>query len=290
MYHKAKLRRSILHLDQGKQVVGEEVRLFDSRVGETTMPRSSFMKQWSGFALIFSEPAATAAIYPAANLDTIVGGCCGHPRSPSDLGDDGCDKNCGMPGWSVNPVNMNFRVGDTPMWWSPPAGPHVEMSLLFNSLDSLNNCEFFGEKWSFKYSSTLHKTTSIEGPDGKVFSYIYHANGKLKTLIFPKGDTTSGAPATDPYKIHYSYETNNKDLDKIQRYLTLNGPLETLLDIDYWPGTRDMKQSTDALGHITSYAAPHPNGLPTSVSDDTTGDVVTFTYDQGSDDTDGYPT
>lgn len=62
------------------------------------------------------------------------------------------------------------------------------------------------------------------------------------------------------------------------------------LDIDYWPGTRDVKQTTDALGHITSYALPHPNGLPTSTTDVTTGDVVTFTYDQGSDDADGYPT
>ncbi len=164
-----------------EQVVGEEVRLFDSRVGETTMPRNSFMKQWSGFALIFSEPAATAAIYPAGNLDTIVGGCCGHPRSPSDLGDDGCDKNCGMPGWSVNPVNFNFRVSDTPMWWNPPVGPSVSMSLLFNSLDSLNEYESFGEKWSFAYASYLLIT-----PGGQV--QVKDGDGRLETF-------TAGSPA-----------------------------------------------------------------------------------------------
>ena len=175
-----------------------EVKLFDSRVGQATMPRAAFMKQWSGFALIFSKHAATAAIYPAENLDAIVGGCCGHPRSPSDLGDDDCDKNCGMPGWSVNPVNFNFRVSDTPMWWNPPVGPSVSMSLLFNSLDSLNNYEPFGEKWSFKYSSYLLIT-----PGGQI--QVRDGDGRLETFtagstagIYPVSHT---APAGDFRKL-----------------------------------------------------------------------------------------
>ncbi|MEO8615798.1 MAG: RHS repeat-associated core domain-containing protein [Luteolibacter sp.] len=170
-----------------EKVTADEVKFFDSRVGEATMPRKSFLRQWSGFALIFSKPADTAAIYPEENLDKIVGGCCGHPRSPSDLGDDGCDKNCGMPGWSVNPVNFNFRVGDTPMWWNPPVGPPVSMSLLFNSLDSLNNYVPFGKKWSFEYASYLLIT-----PGGQV--QVKDGDGRLET--FTSGSTAGVYPVT----------------------------------------------------------------------------------------------
>lgn len=602
-----------------ERVTGDLVSLFDSRSGETTMPRKSFLKQWSGFALIFSEPAATAAIYPADHLDTIVGGCCGHPRSPSDLGDNSCNKHCGLPGWSVNPVNFNFRVSDTPMWWQPPVGPSVSMSLLFNSLDSLNNYESFGEKWSFNYASyllitpggqvqvkdgdgrletftagsaagtypvtrtsppgdfrvlaevadhvftlthqdgtiynygvpsamagtssvplllsiedrhgnnvsvsynaqgaitaikhsmlpaltpsgggsavtrkwvftygtinghsrvvrlddpfgrnatfgydndgnltnqtdmggltygydyttktsqdtistnfsqtgsfaaptnelfisaihtpkgdtniltepsdgqsptisgpqaqqgyssayppigtsamltnyriritnaeskteeyhfdgsadgaasvyhrdpiqlnrpagqsvapadgactyyqewivggvkgkikgvsllklggyqdlsatyysdILLKPTAITGANGYTTYYEYYDNGTLKTLKLPKTDGT----ATDPYQIHYTYQANGLDVDKIQRYL--DGTLVTVLDIDYWPGTRDVMQTTDALSHITSYTWK-TNGLPASVTDGPTGDSISYVYDQGSNDADGDPT
>ena len=86
-----------------------------------------------------------------------------------------------MPGWSVNPVNFNFRVSDTPMWWNPPVGPSVSMSLLFNSLDSLNEYESFGEKWSFAYASYLLIT-----PGGQV--QVKDGDGRLETF-------TAGSPA-----------------------------------------------------------------------------------------------
>jgi RHS repeat-associated protein len=164
------------------------VRLFDTRVGETEMSIQSFRSQWSGFALLFAEPPATAGVFPAENLDTIMGGCCGFPRSQSDLGDeDDCNKNCGMPGWSVNPVNYNLRVSDTPMWWEPPVGPPVMMSLLNNSLDSLNNYEPFGEKWSFLYASYLLVT-----PGSQV--QVRDGSGRLQTFSGPAGG--GGYPIT----------------------------------------------------------------------------------------------
>ncbi len=172
-----------------ERVTADDVRLYDSRVGEINMPRASFMKEWSGFALIFQEAASTAAIHPAEGLDAIIGGCCGHPRSPSDLGDDDdCDKNCGMPGWNVNPVNFNFRVRDTPLWWEPPVGPSVSMSLIFNSLDSLTNYQPFGAKWSFEYASYLLVTPGeqIQVRDG---------DGRLETFTAPAGGS-SGYPIT----------------------------------------------------------------------------------------------
>ncbi len=174
-----------------EKVTAEEVIFYDSRMGEGKMPRTSFQKQWSGFALIFSKPANAAAIYPAENLKEIVGGCCGHPRSPSDLGDDGCDKNCGLPGWSVNPVNFNFRVSDTPMWWNPPVGPAVSMSMLFNSLDSLNKYAPFGKKWSFEYSSYLLITPGVQ-------VQVKDGDGRLETFTSPTAASSYPITYTQP--------------------------------------------------------------------------------------------
>ena len=137
------------------------------------------------------------------------------------------------------------------------------------------------------YSSSRHQVTSFEGADGKKSSYIHHSNGTLQTLILPKANTTPSAPPTDPYKIHYTYEPNGIDLNTVTRYL--DGTLKTLADHDYWPGTRNLKQTTNALGQIIGYTW-HPNGLPSSITDQTTGDILTFIYDQGPDDADSYPT
>jgi tetratricopeptide (TPR) repeat protein len=96
----------------------ESVTIHDSRVGKShQISTSSFLGQWSGVAVVFGKNSAEiAGTTPVRNLDAITGGCCGFPRLIAQLGDDPCaKKNCGLPGWSVNEVNMNFRVQDTPM-------------------------------------------------------------------------------------------------------------------------------------------------------------------------------
>lgn len=179
-----------------ESISGDAVQLYDSRVaGSTTMPCESFERQWSGFAMLFTDPPDLDGISPATDLDRIVGGCCGLPRHPSDLGDDPCsDKNCGLPGWSVNVVNMNFRVKDTPMWWEPPYGPSVDMTLLFNSLDSLNSYTPFGEKWSFSYASWLLVTpgdnVQVKDGDGRLETFSHPGPGNYPlTFTAPPGDT-----------------------------------------------------------------------------------------------------
>jgi RHS repeat-associated protein len=196
-----------------ESVSGEEVRLYDSRAaGTTTIPTGSFERQWSGFAMLFTDPPELAGISPATNLDGIVGGCCGLPRHPSDLGDDPCsDKNCGLPGWSVNVVNMNFRVKDTPMWWEPPYGPSVEMTLLFNSLDSLNSYTPFGEKWSFSYASWLLVTpgdhVQVKDGDGRLETFSHPGPGSYPlTFTAPPGDLRTLIQTAD-----HAYELEQPD-------------------------------------------------------------------------------
>jgi RHS repeat-associated protein len=171
-----------------ESVTKDTVKLYDSRISASTeMPRISFEKNWSGFALLMKAAPVNDKIHIADHLDEIIGGCCGQPTQPADLGDDECDKSCGLPTYSVNPINMNFKVKDTPMWWDAPVGPSVYMTQLFNSQDSLNNYAPFGEKWSFEYASYLLITPGerIQVKDG---------DGKLETFSAPIGGVPTSIP------------------------------------------------------------------------------------------------
>jgi RHS repeat-associated protein len=175
-----------------ESVTKDAVTLYDSRISASTaMPRKAFEKNWSGFALLTKPAPDNQRIHPAENLEQIIGGCCGQPAQVSDLGGDDCHS-CGLPTYSVNPINMNFKVIDTPMWWEAPVGPSVFMKLLFNSQDSLNNYEPFGEKWSFRYASYLLIT-----PGDRV--QVKDGDGKLETFPAPVG----GIPDPVTYPITY---------------------------------------------------------------------------------------
>ena len=171
----------------------DTVKLYDSRIAATTaMPIASFRKNWSGFALLLKPAPESPNIHDAENLNDIIGGCCGQPTQVSDLGKDGCDKSCGLPSYNVNPINMNFNVIDTPIWWDAPVGSPVDMTLVFNSQDSLNNFEPFGEKWSFEYVSYLLIT-----PGNRV--QVKDGDGRLETFPAPVG----GIPEPVVYPVTY---------------------------------------------------------------------------------------
>jgi RHS repeat-associated protein len=80
------------------------------------------------------------------------------------------------PRWSVNVINMNLFVTDTPMWYDPPIGPRVRITLGYNSQSAIAHNEPFGSKWQFNYGSYLVVDTAgsvlIFMPDGRrdVFS------------------------------------------------------------------------------------------------------------------------
>lgn len=194
-----------------EKVTPGQVTLYDSRVGSsTTIPRNSFGLEWSGYALLFHKVPQVAGIERAVNSDSLTGGCCGHPVPVANLGDSsdgsgdcGDDKRCGLPGWSINKANMNFKVTDTPMWWDAPVGPSVFMTLKFNSLDALTNTTPFGAKWSFEYESYMLITpgSQIQVRDG---------DGRMETFTAP-GMTTTGPFVT--------YTSPPGDLRILRKYL-----------------------------------------------------------------------
>lgn len=183
----------------------DTVRLHDSRMSMTTeMPRGSFEREWSGFALLMKEPPADKHINKAENLDAISGGCCGIDMLVSNLGrEPGEDIHCGLPGYSVNPINMNFKVIDTPMWWDSPVGPDIAMTVMFNSQDSQNHYTPFGNKWSFEYASYLMITPAVLSTTPPTPAQVQVRDGDGRIEAFTATTVPqNGQPVTYPVDYH----------------------------------------------------------------------------------------
>jgi RHS repeat-associated protein len=143
-------------------------------------------QEWSGVVLLFSEGeriALPGKVLSHEEMVTLTGGCCGVPRLESDLGAPEDNKSCnsnGAPIWSVNPINMNLYVRDTPLWYDAAKGPSVQISLSYNSQSALAYYEPFGNKWQFNYATYLVVDTgesiSIFMPDGR--RDLYSPDGK----------------------------------------------------------------------------------------------------------------
>src|SRR5437773_1361520 len=141
------------------------IKLFDPRLDRPTeLTSDQFDEQWSGLSLIYGTPSKSVRLATATDLTREMGGCCGIPRYPSDLGPTRpflCPRAQGMPAWQVNPVNMNLVVQDVPMWYESEIGPKISIEITYNSQDSLNQIRPFGNKWTFNYASY-----AMESPGG----------------------------------------------------------------------------------------------------------------------------
>lgn len=162
----------------------EGLEFFDQQSGRRfRQSLEEFSREWNGNILVFSDKQTLPGIKLAeSEMEQIYGGCCGMERPEEDLGDPGDDKKCyGAPVWSANVVNMNFFVTDTPLWYSNPVGPSVEISLSYNSQSALAQYEPFGNKWQFNYGSYLVVDTgdnvTIFMPDGRRDVYTPNGNG-----------------------------------------------------------------------------------------------------------------
>lgn len=57
----------------------------------------------------------------------------------------------GAPRWSVNMINTNLYVTDTPLWYEPAIGPAVNIRLHYNSQANPYWIGLFGRMWHFNY-------------------------------------------------------------------------------------------------------------------------------------------
>ena len=112
----------------------------------------------------------------------------GKPEDAEDpcSGNSGAPAGDGFPVWSVNKVNLNHYVTDTPLWYKPAYGPSVDIQISYNSLTALSGPvpnSPFGPKWQFNYASYIVENPAnnpvgsvmIVMPDGR--EDIYTPNG-----------------------------------------------------------------------------------------------------------------
>lgn len=209
------------------QVPNGNYRVFDPRLkAETTLAPAQLSNQWSGLALLLYNQTSLAARTASDEALARIGGCCGVPTTEDDLGDceeDSDDPACcpcslggggggpaaggpgspaggpfppfGMPSWKINPKNMNMVVQDIPLWYDPPYGPPIRITLTYNSLDALNELRPFGPKWTFNYASYV-----MENPNGEVTMVkshgrrdVFAANAPAAPAAMPMTTSSSGA-------------------------------------------------------------------------------------------------
>ena len=164
----------------------DKVQLEDSIQGKHELTLKGLESRWDGKALIFDT---SGDLKPLAvkEAEQAVGGCCGAP--PEDVcypccscpgqtcvgpgsggggggwgdqspGNGGSGPGCtycsspGRPTWSVNTVNMNLVVQDTPIWYDPGRGPKIAFNLNYNNYGS--NTGIFGPGWRCLYDMRVY--------------------------------------------------------------------------------------------------------------------------------------
>jgi RHS repeat-associated protein len=256
-----------------EKIVNDEIRFFDPQSRRRFhQSLKAFDREWSGNALVFSNNTTLPGIkLDEAEMGSIYGGCCGAQAPEDPLGDPGGDSggssgsgsSCGAPTWSVNPINLNLFVKDTPLWYSSPVGPSVGIRLSYNSKSAINFNEPFGNKWQFNYGSFLVVDTggnvTIFMPDGRRDVY-----------------TPDGVGGYDsPFKIH-------NDLTLIAaNHFELRFPDDTVYEYDIPSGTGSLQpflvEIRDAHGQALTFG--YNGNVELTTITDAMARVTTLTYD-----------
>ena len=180
-------------------------------------------EQWSGKGLSSDSPTRLAKLSKAEKEET-RGGCCGNFEPTDDKGccPDNSDGNggcgtptgggfgnggggggggpyemmpmmAGSPVWSVNRTNLNLFVKDMPLWVKTGKGPDVEITLSYNSQDSITQHNAFGNKWMFNYGSYVTEDTQYGG--GQVI--VFMPDGSQDVYNPTSGASTGGGGGDD---------------------------------------------------------------------------------------------
>jgi len=252
--------------------------------------KEELQQQWNGVVLLFSEGEAKEL--PGRQLThdemvTLTGGCCGVPRLPDDLGAPDDEQGCGAPVWSVNKVNMNLYVQDTPLWYDAGKGPSVQISLSYNSLSSQAYYEPFGNKWQFNYATYLvvdpGEVVTVFMPDGRRDLYSPDGNGGYQAPVGVYN--TLSKLAENHYQLEFLdgtiYEYNIPEGTQSQQsfLVTLYDNDANTLQFGYDANAR-LTSITDTLNRVTTISY-NADDLISQVTDPF-GRSASFTYDANS--------
>lgn len=241
---------------------------------------------------------------PSSALNRVFGGCCGVARLAFGLGasmvnsiiNGPCGGGKGSPVFSVNRVNLNLFIHDTPLWYSTDVGPDVEFTMNYNSQDALSQRPLLGNKWVLNYGSYLVEDTADNGgqvvvfmPDGAQHKFTPNGSGsytdqagvydQLRKLSPTRYELTSPTgeqfiydipPGTDSlqpllleirdrwgYAVKFTYAVSGSDV-----------LLTTITDAQ----GRQSVLTYDAAGHITRVTDPF--GRHATFAYDSSGNMV----------------
>ena len=275
-------------------------RLHDPQSGRRfTQALDQLTQEWQGIALIIQqEERSLPGIAMTDNeLGRIFGACCGVNAPTDDLGDPGEHAGpqsgpgpktpCGSPIWSVNMVSMNLYLHDVPLWYAPPIGPSVEISLSYNSQATLTQHEPFGKKWQFSYATYLVTdpggTVTIFMPDGRRDVYSPDGSGgytrpyRVYNTLRKLADNSFELRLLDDTTYRYGRPAGTTTNQALLRYIC--DPYNQCLSFGYDASVR-LTTITDALNRVTtlSYNAA---GFVSTVRDPF-GRSASFDYANGS--------
>ena len=189
----------------------------------------------------------------------------------------------GAPVVSFNRVTFNQFITNTPLGYTPPVGPSVEITTSYNSDDASNNNTVFGNKWSFNYGSHV-----IENSGGEVTAYM--PDGRQDIYTFNGSGYTSETGVTNTLRktgtTHYEIEFpgGDKAIYDIPAGTTSQQPFLVALR-DRWNNSLTfgydsevrLRTITDAQGKVTNLTY-NAAGYVTRV-DDPFGRHADFSYD-----------
>ncbi len=207
--------------------------------------------------------------------------CKGCLNCPCDLPGD----SQAAPTWSVNQVNMNLFVTDTPLWYDSPIDPSMKISLGYNSQSTPTYNEPFGNKWQFNYGSYLVDSggsVTIYMPDGR--SDVYTSDGRGGyTKPYQVSNTLTKVP-TYYYRFELKFPDDTVYVYNVPRWggsQIFIGEIKDShgqkLTFNYDSYAR-LTKITDAMGRVTNLTYDNTLNLITKVTDPF-GRSAAFEYD-----------
>jgi len=269
----------------GDALPSGESRVFDPRLGhETLLTEGEILRQFSGIAITLDGRFPPGAALASAEETSMPGGCCGLAKPEDKLGPR-CPRSCrGLPGWEVNPANVNLVVMDTPLWHESGLGPEVAFELTYNSLDSHDaggGIQPVGNKWTLNYTSYATENPGgdviIVMPDGRRDQYRPNGvGGYLPALELAGMDLRKTADYTfeltlpDGSVYLYGVQVATNSL-----LLEIRDPHGNAVRVDH-DANGSITNVADALGR--NFAVAFAGGHVTNISDPF-GRNATFAYD-----------
>lgn len=136
---------------------------------QTLLSPEAFDHEASGYFLVPEGklPAGWKSVTPedggkifgkgnVGQLNKLTGGC----KDAKHVGQDACSTCKGMPGWSINLVQIGLTITDTPLSYSPPVGPGIDFTMRFHEQmepsrhPSLGSTQLMHSWLSYVYLST----------------------------------------------------------------------------------------------------------------------------------------